>query len=91
MTTTQLVTRMLNESKEVQHSTGGLPAYRNVMNALEGKTLDFSAETGSEIGRFRKHYEIADMITKECALADIEACKNVYALEAIEKGIDLSV
>jgi hypothetical protein len=73
---------MLWESKEVKSSLGGLPEYRSVMCFLEGKTLDFSEETGYESGRFRKHSEIADMVEREFSAGVIDACKNVYELEA---------
>ncbi len=79
MTTTKLVTIMLNESIEVKHSTGGNKIYRQIMDFIlfTGITLDFSVETGHETGRLRKHSEIAKILKANFSKEEIEIAKNI--------------
>jgi hypothetical protein len=75
MTTSLLVTKLIQETKEVKKSTGGLPIFRDLMDFVQSEK---SFENHESKIVFRKHDEIAKLIEKEFSKSQIDQVKAIY-------------
>lgn len=79
METTELVSRMRNESNEVKNSIGGTNAFRSIMETV----IKYHTEIIGDFDVFKNRTvkEIAEIVETKHTIKDIESVKNIYELE----------